>query len=412
MLFASCAKKQENDGPLVINLEKNISNFKKVHLSNIAEDVRYILLETNNESFIEDIRNLDIDSDYIFVSARGKCILFDSKGKFVSKIGKKGKGPGEYIYPSAVKIGKKVLFVPSSENLLIYSKTGEFLQSVKNPAWFDVMPFNDNWFPITDSLFICQVRNVMGDEASKAVVFNINSDTIQLIPNYIKFSRSKISYRSDDGRAKFYLYKNLLSYREYMNDTLFRFRDNYKLEPSYIFSLGKYQFPPELRGLPTREYVEKFKKYIWIYDFFETNNFFFFNLSFGIDYPFKTQKEYIINGKTTMGIAPVLAVFNKINKETFIIQPSQINDGLNPNGIENDWDGGMNFFPQARINDSTLLMSFLPFQLKIFVKSEAFKNSTPKYPEKKKVLEELANSLDENDNPVLMLVKLKEYKYE
>ena len=31
-----------------------------------------------------------------------------------------------------------------------------------------------------------------------------------------------------------------------------------------------------------------------------------------------------------------------------------------------------------------------------------------KYPEKKKQLEQLANSLDENDNPVLMLVKLKE----
>ena len=31
-----------------------------------------------------------------------------------------------------------------------------------------------------------------------------------------------------------------------------------------------------------------------------------------------------------------------------------------------------------------------------------------KYPEKKKQLEELANSLNENDNPVLMLVKLKE----
>jgi len=31
-----------------------------------------------------------------------------------------------------------------------------------------------------------------------------------------------------------------------------------------------------------------------------------------------------------------------------------------------------------------------------------------KHPEKKKELEKLANSLDENDNPVLMLVKLKE----
>ena len=49
-----------------------------------------------------------------------------------------------------------------------------------------------------------------------------------------------------------------------------------------------------------------------------------------------------------------------------------------------------------------------PFDLKNYIASDEFKNSTPKYPEKKKQLEQLANSLNENDNPVLMLVKLKE----
>lgn len=42
------------------------------------------------------------------------------------------------------------------------------------------------------------------------------------------------------------------------------------------------------------------------------------------------------------------------------------------------------------------------------VDTKAFKTSTPKFPEKKKELEKLAYSLDENDNPVLMFVKLKE----
>jgi len=48
------------------------------------------------------------------------------------------------------------------------------------------------------------------------------------------------------------------------------------------------------------------------------------------------------------------------------------------------------------------------YELKAHISTESFKNSTPKYPEKKKELEKLAYSLDENDNPVLMLVKLKE----
>jgi hypothetical protein len=47
------------------------------------------------------------------------------------------------------------------------------------------------------------------------------------------------------------------------------------------------------------------------------------------------------------------------------------------------------------------------FRLKSQVESEACRNFTPKYPEKNKELEELAANLEENDNPVLMLVRLK-----
>ena len=71
----------------------------------------------------------------------------------------------------------------------------------------------------------------------------------------------------------------------------------------------------------------------------------------------------------------------------------------------------MDFNPETYFIDSgdEYLAGYIqPYELKIFIASNKFKNSTPKYPEKKKQLEQLANSLNENDNPVLMLVKLKE----
>lgn len=46
-------------------------------------------------------------------------------------------------------------------------------------------------------------------------------------------------------------------------------------------------------------------------------------------------------------------------------------------------------------------------QLKEHVASDDFKNNSPKYPEKKKELENIANSLSEFDNPVLMFVTFK-----
>jgi hypothetical protein len=49
-----------------------------------------------------------------------------------------------------------------------------------------------------------------------------------------------------------------------------------------------------------------------------------------------------------------------------------------------------------------------PYQIKAHIGTETFINSSPKHPEKKKELEKLANSLKETDNPVLMLVRLKQ----
>ena len=74
----------------------------------------------------------------------------------------------------------------------------------------------------------------------------------------------------------------------------------------------------------------------------------------------------------------------------------------------NNFDNGPCFIPRIITEYNNAVQIINAFELKAYVNSETFKNATPKYPEKKKELEQLANSLDENDNPVLMLVKLKE----
>jgi hypothetical protein len=79
-------------------------------------------------------------------------------------------------------------------------------------------------------------------------------------------------------------------------------------------------------------------------------------------------------------------------------------------GIINDLDGGVPIVPiykQFIKQDEYVIGWDFTYELKFQIASEAFQNSIPKYPEKKKELEKLTNSLDENDNPVLMFVKLK-----
>ena len=80
-------------------------------------------------------------------------------------------------------------------------------------------------------------------------------------------------------------------------------------------------------------------------------------------------------------------------------------------GIINDIDGGTKYFSKSYFseNDNEYLIGLVhPHSLKYHVSTNEFKNSIPKYPEKKKKLITLADSLKETDNPVLMLVRLKD----
>ena len=58
-------------------------------------------------------------------------------------------------------------------------------------------------------------------------------------------------------------------------------------------------------------------------------------------------------------------------------------------GIINDLDGGVNILPLTIKDDNTIIGWVDAIKLKAHVASETFKNSSPKYPEKKEKLEKL-----------------------
>ena len=80
------------------------------------------------------------------------------------------------------------------------------------------------------------------------------------------------------------------------------------------------------------------------------------------------------------------------------------------NGIVNDLDAGPMFVPEGFYSENGIEYMYEligSYKIKTIIESDEFKNSTPKYLEKKKELEKLANNLKETDNPILMIVRLK-----
>jgi hypothetical protein len=180
-----------------------------------------------------------------------------------------------------------------------------------------------------------------------------------------------------------YYFDNQLHIKEIYSDTIFKITQDGNYLSKYTLELGKFNIPEKIREWSFDRFLSSIGK-----DFFLVNNIFESNKYLIFCYMHDNKDRLLVFNKKTGEI------------ENFI---EKVKLGF----IKNDFDGGPYFFPVSNDNNQFLQM-INAFELIAHTATDEFKNSTPKYPEKKKELEELAASLNENDNPVLMLVKLKQ----
>jgi hypothetical protein len=405
-LSFACAETEETGDITIIEIEKNIGNFNPFKLSDLDCEIEYVVLETTDEAMLMDIRFLDLSGRHIVITDRDNCYLFDRGGKFISKIGSQGRGPGENMFFTQIKILNDKIFLPNVtlHELNIFNTKGKFLNTVKSPGRFSAIE-SINWMPLSDSSFLVQIPNDTGVEEYRIAHINFYGEIIKKYANTTFFNCSHEGCLIN-RRAEFYTHNDIIYYKELLNDTIWQLKDNF-LKPEYILSLGKFGFSFEHKALSYPVYLEKVHEGIFAKKVFGFQDYIFLNLDFMQHYPFDFRESYFnpLAGDRTRNY-DIIGMYNKLTEEFSLVAPSNIDDQIEPTGLENDIDGGINFLPKYAADDTLIVSWFEPYQLKMYVASETFKNSTPKYPEKKKELEELAASLDENDNPVLMLVKL------
>lgn len=180
-----------------------------------------------------------------------------------------------------------------------------------------------------------------------------------------------------------YKYGNNLYYWNNYIDTVFSVLPNLSIEPSFFIRPGEHRIP-KTRDIPLNPY----EKYLILENIFETGRYLI------IQYYFRK---------------PILLLYDKYDKESFLINLEYEQNTID-RGIENDLDAGPKFLPGQYISENGreyLVRVIDPLNIKTIVSSDEFKLSEPKYQDKKRALEKLANNLKEDDNPVLMMVRLK-----
>jgi len=364
------------------NFEYNPTSIRdqEMFLSNLADDVSYINLDnTVRIGYITDIK---IIKNAIFIQEKDIGVIrYDKKGKNPIRIGKIGRGPGEYQICKSFAINEfngMVYILSSGKNILVYNQNGVFIRNIPLTGFethFDGIEFLENNLVISEDI-------KFGKAKYNWIIIDTSGKIIREKKNPISSFKSKLGMHGGITKCK-----NGILYWNIYNDTIYSIQPNLKYRVLFLFEKGNHR-------IPTSEYDPiNFMKYMRPYQIIDTKNYFILFYFY---------------------FTPKLDLIDKHSKEIFStdIEIRFDQGGMDINGgILNDFDSGLSFHPISYFYDNyEYLIGWInSYELRDFMNATGIKGlSSPKYPEKKKELEKLAASLKETDNPVLVLVRLKE----
>jgi hypothetical protein len=412
-IVISCTNNtDQSESVNTVDIEKNINNMQVVNLSKIAYDIKYIKLKDANDLQLSSISSFDFSSSYILVSDRRNCLLYDFEGNLLLKIGNRGNGPSEYRSASKIALDLNTtheILIQSIFDLVEYNSDGSFEKKHSGLLTYNKEKLLEEWYPLDDSLIFANIPNDTGMEPNKALMMNFKGKIITFFKNYETFNSDRPGSSLITDFAHIYKFNGSLWFKQYFNDTLFNLNKDYQLIPKYVFKADNLKIPVSDRlKFPIGDILWSHKT---LFEVYQTKNYLFLKFLFGHNFPAKriTPKPSPFPGQNEIWINTnyILGVFNKESGDLTLCKPTSTDNPLFTSGIYNDIDCGPRFFPETMVNDSTLLMSINSNELKKHVASDDFKNGSSKFPDKKKKLENFAESLNVLDNPVLMLVTFK-----
>ena len=158
---------------------------RTIEMEDIAE-VRYVPLETTDQSLIQGIHKMATSDDKIVICdlVQNTIFIFDKDGHFINSINKEGPGPQEYssIQNFAVDFQKEEIYIcdyPLKYRILTYSFEGDFIRESKldQKIWPSILyNYDENHLIAYDNY------NMESENANKQPYSLINKGNGQVSP--------------------------------------------------------------------------------------------------------------------------------------------------------------------------------------------------------------------------------------
>jgi hypothetical protein len=299
--------------------------------TNIIDKYKYIRLESNNESLIGEITKIRTYNDKIIILDKrfAKAVfIFDTTGKFIDKINKQGKGPGEFVSIFDFDIdetGALYIFDLSKNEISCFNI--EDLSFVKSIA----LKTSISSFVCSDKSFVLYRGNRPG---KKEMDYNILTTDAKLQVNnkFFKFRKDldddvAFSVRDFLIKSESILYSPLIDNKVYSVG-------HGKLIPKYEFQFGKYElndyapFLNEFKMYHSIDFVLQNKDFAYaIQRYYENEDFFICVYKIG-----RKVYRFIYSKQTGKYIIKKIKPYEQ-TKDGFIIWGNYVPFGIKDNYI-------------------------------------------------------------------------------
>ena len=408
----------------VIDVVNNLGKFQAIPLSECVTEMEYIPLETGDECLIAEwdtYSRIIVTSSHIFVAGYRFCYAFGRDGHFIGKIGSFGQGPEEYRMINGLSIdeNRQSVYIDATYSLMEYSYDGVFRRSFAIPTtqiqWHDrlMSKYLNNVYFVRDSLFVGHAGNSMGNEKYNFQLINDLGQVVKSFDNHALFNRTNSSGSANETAMVPYRISENIYVKERLNDTLYCINAQNKLIPEFVFDLGKYTYTKKDREEAKWTDPAYFSqiKVIFVpaltpivgapdYVFF---SYVAWNLSGKYTFP-----EMVVQpppaGTIAIDMQRHLGIYDIVNKKTRLLDTDSFSRML---GLTNDIDGGLSFWPKYYTSNNELIDIWQAYEMKKILTEQFFAAHEIKNSQAHQKLKELLKSLEEEDNPVIVIAKLK-----
>lgn len=231
-----------------LNKEIAIEDFDlnfELFLPDIIETAYGIKLDNAPDALIGSIEKIRLSDNYIFLLDKytTKSVKkFNIDGSFITNIGQKGNGPGEYIQPTDFYLGDSIIVIYDQfkSSLLFYDLDGNFIKNKNIPFFavsFHIFDSNTYVFHTLDS-----DNYHLPDIINYSLVWTDSTFNVK----HVNAFREKDRYWSFLSQNNMDLYNNKLYYHEPFNDTIFRVSASGDIYYDYIITFPGNELPRKL----------------------------------------------------------------------------------------------------------------------------------------------------------------------